>query len=74
VAPPGLPPERAKVLQKAFLDMQKDPQYLADTAQLKIDVSPIGGDDSLALVRRLSQAPPELLDYMRKLQAASSGN
>jgi tripartite-type tricarboxylate transporter receptor subunit TctC len=74
VAPPGLPDDRAKALQKAFLDMQKDPQYLADTERLKIDVSPIGGEDSLALVQRLSQAPPELLDYMRKLQASSQGN
>ena len=30
VAPPGLPPTRAKALQSGFLDMQKDPQYLAD--------------------------------------------
>ena len=74
VAPPNLPEDRARALQKAFLDMQSDPQYLADTAKLKIDVSPIGGADSLALVQRLSQAPPELLDYMRKLQASSTGN
>jgi tripartite-type tricarboxylate transporter receptor subunit TctC len=74
VAPPGLPDDRAKALQSAFLDMQKDPDYLAQAAKLKIDVSPIGGADSLALIERLSQASPDLLDYMRKLHANSKGD
>jgi tripartite-type tricarboxylate transporter receptor subunit TctC len=73
VASPGIPADRAKALQKAFLDMQKDPDYLAQAKKLKIDVSPIGGDDSVALIERLSKAPPNLLDYMRKLHADSKG-
>jgi tripartite-type tricarboxylate transporter receptor subunit TctC len=73
VAPPGLPDDRAKALQGAFLDMQKDPQYLAEVAKLQIEVSPIDGPHALALIERLAQAPPELLDYMRKLHTESGG-
>src|SRR6202007_895142 len=67
VAPPGVPDDRAKALQKAFADMQMDPQYLAAAAELNIDVSPIVGPDAGALIDHLAETPPELLDYMRKL-------
>ena len=73
VAPPGLPEDRAKALQKAFMDLQKDPQYLADAAKLKIDISPIGGADAATLIERISKAPPEILEHMRKLLAEHKG-
>jgi hypothetical protein len=46
-APPGLPPERAAALQRAFLAVHGDAQYLEEAARLRIDVSPIGGDGVL---------------------------
>jgi tripartite-type tricarboxylate transporter receptor subunit TctC len=73
VAPPGLPADRATVLQSAFLEVQKDPQYVAAANKLQIDVSPIDGAGALALIERLGQTPPELLDYMRKLHTDNKG-
>ena len=32
-------------LQKAFLEVHRDPQYLEEAARLKVDVSPIGGHE-----------------------------
>jgi hypothetical protein len=72
-APPGVPPERANALQRAFLAMQDDAQYLEDAARLKVDVSPIGGDGVLRAIERIANAPPELLDYVRKLLAETRG-
>lgn len=69
VGPPGLPADRAKALQKAFMDMQKGPDYLAETSKAQMDVSPIGGEEAAELVQRLARTPPELFDYMRKLHA-----
>ncbi|MFM1816025.1 MAG: hypothetical protein RLZ98_2720, partial [Pseudomonadota bacterium] len=66
-APPGVPKERADVLQKAFLDAHKDPDYLAEAKKLEIDVSPIDGKEVLALIKQMQAAPPETLDYMRAL-------
>jgi tripartite-type tricarboxylate transporter receptor subunit TctC len=72
-APPGVPPDRAKALQKAFLATHKDPLYLDDAARLNVDVSPMSGEDVMRALERIEQAPPQLLDYLRKLFAESKG-
>jgi tripartite-type tricarboxylate transporter receptor subunit TctC len=68
-APPGVPEDRAKALQSAFLAVHQDPQYLEEAGKLKVDVSPIGGEDVLAAIEGIAGAPAELLDYMKKLLA-----
>jgi tripartite-type tricarboxylate transporter receptor subunit TctC len=70
-APPGLPGDRAKALQAAFLAVHQDPQYLDEAGRLKVDVSPIGGDEVLRALDGIAGAPPELLDYIRKLLSES---
>jgi tripartite-type tricarboxylate transporter receptor subunit TctC len=72
-APPDVPAERAKALQAAFLAAHRDAGYLEDAAKLRIDVSPIGGDEVLAAIDRIAGAPLELLDYLRKLLADTKG-
>jgi tripartite-type tricarboxylate transporter receptor subunit TctC len=72
-APPGVPPQRAKALQAAFLAVHRDPQYLDEAARLKIDVSPVGGDDVLRAIERIANAPADLLQYMKTLLAANKG-
>jgi tripartite-type tricarboxylate transporter receptor subunit TctC len=66
-APPGLPPDRAKALQAAFLAVHQDPQYLDEAQRLKVDVSPIGGEEVLRAIEGIAGSPPDLLDYMKKL-------
>ena len=66
-APPGIPAERADVLKKAFMAAHRDPLYLAEAEKLKIGVSPIGGDEVLALIDKMEKAPPEVLDKVRGL-------
>ena len=68
VAPPGIPEDRAKALQKAFMDVNSDPNYIEDAKKLKIDISPIDGQAVLTMIDRLSKSPPDLLDYIKKLQ------
>ena len=72
-APPDVPPERAKALQAAFLAVHKDPQLLEDAAKLQLDITPIGGDEILAHIERISKAPADQLDYIRKLLAENKG-
>jgi tripartite-type tricarboxylate transporter receptor subunit TctC len=72
-APPELPPERAEALQKAFLAVHADPEFLADAARLRVDVSPIGGAAVLDAIERMASAQPELLDYVRRLLAETKG-
>src|SRR5262245_38425203 len=72
-APPSLPAERAHALQRAFLGVHGDPQYLQDAAKLRIDVSPVPADGVLLAIDRMASSPPELLDYVRKLFAEKGG-
>jgi tripartite-type tricarboxylate transporter receptor subunit TctC len=66
-APPGLPPDRAKALEAAFLAVHQDPQYLDEAMRLKIDVSPIDGPEVLQAINGIADAPADLLDYIKKL-------
>jgi tripartite-type tricarboxylate transporter receptor subunit TctC len=70
--PPGIPPDRAKALQQAFRDVHQDKELLAEAERLKFGVTPIYADEVLPLLDRIAAAPPDVLDYMRKLQAGSS--
>jgi tripartite-type tricarboxylate transporter receptor subunit TctC len=68
-APPGVPEDRAKALQAAFLALHQDPQYRDEAARLKIDISPVGADEVLHAIAQIAASPPELLGYMKKLLA-----
>jgi tripartite-type tricarboxylate transporter receptor subunit TctC len=69
-APPGIPAERAKALQAAFLAAHRDPQFLAEAAKLGLDISPVSADDMARGIEQLAHASPATLDYMKKLMAA----
>src|SRR5712692_3306313 len=72
-APPGLPVERAKALAQAFLAVHRDPQYREDAAGLRLDVSPIDGNEVLRAIEAIASAPPAFLEYARKLFAETKG-
>ena len=57
-APPNVPAERAKALQEAFLAVYRDPQYLSDAAELKLDASPIDGDEVLHAIDAMAARRP----------------
>jgi tripartite-type tricarboxylate transporter receptor subunit TctC len=68
-APPGVPADRAKALRDAFMATVQDKDFLADAARLRIDVSPLDGDEILRRIERIAASPAEHLDYLRKLHA-----
>jgi tripartite-type tricarboxylate transporter receptor subunit TctC len=70
-APPGLPGDRARALQAAFLAVHQDPDYRDEAQRLKVDVSPIEGEEVLRAIDGIAGAPPDLLDYMKKLLSES---
>jgi tripartite-type tricarboxylate transporter receptor subunit TctC len=67
IAPPGVPRDRAKALQDAFLAAHKDPEFLAEAAKLQLDISPIGADEVFAYMKRFDSAPPDLLARIKKI-------
>jgi hypothetical protein len=74
VAPPGVPAERAAALQAAFLAVHRDRQFLADAAQLHIEVDAIGADAVLAAIDKIADAPRDTLDQLRALLTRQARN
>ncbi len=67
-APPGVPADRAKALQNAFMETARDKEFLAETEKLGLDVSPVGADEAMEMLDRLAAAPNDLKEQLRKLQ------
>jgi tripartite-type tricarboxylate transporter receptor subunit TctC len=56
-APPGVPPERARALREAFDATMKDPEFLAETRKLSLDVEPVTGAEVEAVIREVYASP-----------------
>lgn len=69
VAPPGVPEDRIKALQEAFMAMCRDPEVLAEAEKLGIEMSPIDAAAILALVRRMAATPKEVIARYNALGA-----
>jgi tripartite-type tricarboxylate transporter receptor subunit TctC len=70
-APADVPADRAKALQTAFLATHKDRHFLEEAARLNIDVSPVSAAEVVRALQSVEQAPPQLLDYLKRLFAES---
>jgi tripartite-type tricarboxylate transporter receptor subunit TctC len=69
VAPPNLPPDRAKALQAAFMAMTKDQAFLEDAHKLSLDVSPIDGEAVVELIKKLAATPKEVIAQFNEIVA-----
>ena len=61
VAPPDLPPDRAKALQTAFMNMCKDAGFVAEAEKAGLDLSPVDGDSIVALIRQMAATPKDVI-------------
>jgi tripartite-type tricarboxylate transporter receptor subunit TctC len=62
IAPPGVPPDRANALRTAFMRTMQDPELLAETGKLGLEVRPATGKDVEALVARFSAFPKSVIE------------
>ena len=60
-APPGVPADRVKALQDAFMATMKDREFLAEAAQYKFEITPIDGAAMASYVDRIYTTPAPLL-------------
>src|SRR5690606_4868056 len=73
VAPPGVPPERAAVLRKAFEAVVKEPEYLADAKKQHLEADFMRGEEIEALIKRVMASPPDVIERARKAIEAGKG-
>jgi len=66
-APPGLAPDRLKALRVGFNNTVKDKAFLKDMGRLRLSVDPLTGQEMEALIEKLYQYSPDVLDRVGKL-------
>jgi tripartite-type tricarboxylate transporter receptor subunit TctC len=71
-APPDVPAARVEALRRAFDATMKDPDFIADAAQLQLDLSPMTGEAVQALVAKLAGTPADIVARVRAALEASS--
>jgi tripartite-type tricarboxylate transporter receptor subunit TctC len=66
-APPGLPAERVKTLQRAFDATLKDPEFRKEAAKRSLPLAPQTGAEVEAFVREMQSTPPDVVARARKV-------
>jgi tripartite-type tricarboxylate transporter receptor subunit TctC len=67
LAPAGIPAERAAALRRAFAEMVKDPEFLADAMRSKLDITPIDGEAVREIIRRMKATPKPVITRYNKI-------
>jgi len=65
VAPPGVAPEALNILRTAFDATMRDPQFLADAAKLRIDITALPGTQVQDIVQKLHATPKDIVERAR---------
>ena len=66
-APPGLPPERARAYEEAFMAMSRSPEFVTEAEKLGLDVSPVDAAGLRDLLARSAQTPRAVIDRYNAL-------
>jgi tripartite-type tricarboxylate transporter receptor subunit TctC len=66
-APPGVPSERARALQAAFVAVHKDKQLLLDAEKTGLDISPVDSAEVLKTIKKVAETPIEMLRSIERL-------
>ncbi len=67
VAPPGLAPERVKMLRGAFDSAMADPQFREEAKKLRLEVDPVSGADLEKTIRDIYATPKAVVDRVSEL-------
>ena len=67
VMAPETPAPAVATLRKAFMDVFKDKEFLADAEKSRIDISPTSGEDVQKLVAQVYAAKPDVVERAKKI-------
>jgi tripartite-type tricarboxylate transporter receptor subunit TctC len=66
IAPPNIPADRAKALRDAFMATMHDPEFLAETQKLQLNIDPTSGEEMQRIVREAYALPEAVIQKVRK--------
>jgi tripartite-type tricarboxylate transporter receptor subunit TctC len=65
--PPGTSKDRLMILRKAFMDVMKDPEFLADAKKAKLDITPLDGQELEQNVKDIFKLDPTLVPKAKEI-------
>ena len=65
--PPGVPQDRVRILQKAFMDTMKDPAMLKEAKKSNIEITPIDGVATGKVFAALYKLDPAMISRLREI-------
>jgi tripartite-type tricarboxylate transporter receptor subunit TctC len=67
IAGPGVPPDRVRVLRRAFDQSLKDPELLAEAQKQRMDVDPESGENLEKLAKQILEQPAEVIARVKRV-------
>lgn len=67
IVPPGISPERLKILRDAFLKTMDDPAFLTDVKLRRLATDPDSGEALEKIAKEVVAQPREVIERMKKL-------
>jgi tripartite-type tricarboxylate transporter receptor subunit TctC len=64
---PGTPADRVAILRAAFDKAVKDAELLAEAQKLRMDVTPMRGEQLQMIAKEVMVQPPEVIEQIKKL-------
>jgi tripartite-type tricarboxylate transporter receptor subunit TctC len=73
-APPGIPEDRAKALQDAFMATARDPEFVSEATKLNLELTPLNAEQALGVVKQLVAFDQTQKDKLRDIMYAGAKN
>jgi tripartite-type tricarboxylate transporter receptor subunit TctC len=67
IAPPGVAPERVRILRDAFTKTMNDPAFLDEVKKKRLQADPSSGEEVEAIAREAVNQPREIMERMKKI-------
>lgn len=65
--PPGMPPDRVKILREAFRNTMSDPQFQDDVKKRNYEFGPVTGEELERMAKEVTSQPPEVIERLKKV-------
>ncbi len=67
VLPPQTPVDRAQLLRRAFMNMMKDSEFLAEAQKSKLDIDPVTGEETESIVKQLFNLDAAVVSRLKEI-------
>ncbi len=68
---PGVPADRAAALQKAFMEMTRDGEFISELEKMRVELTPLPGARLQELVQEVGNLTPDLVQKIKAVYGAN---